>query len=166
MKRLLLSAAVVFTIAILGSGLLFAQPSGQNSKMTGPRQSKMQMNMGMHRAEILKKLNLTNEQKEKIATLKIAFQKKMVDLKANLQKDKLDLKSLRVQGDFNRNDVIASVEKINKSKNAIALAVANHMLDVYEVLTPEQQKIWKENSPMMNGRMHRGNMMMQHKWMK
>ncbi len=165
MKRLVISIIVVFTLVIIGSGILNAQPAGQNNKMEGQKFGRMHNNIGMYRAEMLKKLKLTDEQKEKISTLRIDFQKKMIDLRADLQKDKLNLKELKVKGDFNRNDVIASVEKINKSKNAIALAVANHLLDVYEVLTPEQQKIWKENSPMMNGRMHRGNKMMQHKWM-
>ncbi len=164
MKRLVISVIVVFTITILGSGLLFSQPVVQNSNRQGSRFERMHNDMGMYRAEMLKKLNLTEGQKEKIASLKIDFQKKMVDLRADLQKNKLDLKDLRVKGNFNRNDVISSVENINKSKNAIALAVANHLLDVYEVLTPEQQKIWQENSPIMNGRMHRGKKMMQHKW--
>ena len=165
MKRSVVSIAIAVTLMLVSSGFLFAQNTMpmQGSQMQHQRFDRMRM-MGAHRADMLKKLNLTDQQKQKIADLKITFQKKMVDLKADLQKSKLDLKELKIKGDFNRNDVIAAVEQINKNKNAISIAVANHMLDVYEILTPEQQKIWQENSPMMNARMHRGNRMMQHQW--
>ena len=113
-----------------------------------------------NRIDFLKKLNLTDEQKEKIAALKIDFQKKMVDLRADLQKNKLDLKELRLKGNLNRDAVISAVEKINKSKDAISVATANHMLDVYQVLTPEQQKTVREHFfSQMDGR-HQGRMMM------
>ncbi len=165
MKRLAVFAAVIFTLILLGSGPAFAQDTMRTSPMPHQRMQMMHRT-AMHRFDMLKKLNLTDQQKQKIADLRIDFQKKMVDLKAGLQKSKLDLKELRIKGNLNRNDVIASVEKINKNRDDIALAVANHLMDVYEVLTPEQQKIWQKNAPMMmNEGMHRGYGMMQHKWM-
>lgn len=163
MKRLAISLVIVTTLLLIGPGLSFAQNAQQRQQMTRPRFEGMHK-MGMHRTEMFKKLNLTEQQKQKIADMRIQFQKKMVDLKADLQKSKLDLKELKVKGDFNRKDVINAVEQINKNKDAISLAVANHMLDVYEVLTPEQQKIWNKNAPMRKSRMHRGHRMMQHQW--
>ena len=158
MKKITLAIVLVLSLCLTAIG--YSQPARQDNK---PGRPMMKM-AGMQKMEIFKKLNLTDQQKGKIGDLKIAFQKKMIDLKADLQKSKLDLKELRQKSELNRNDVIAAVEKINKSRDAISIAVANHMMDVYEVLTPEQQKIWKENAPNFK-MMRRGHRMMQHQMM-
>ena len=77
--------------------------------------------------------------------MKFSFQKQMIDLKANLQKSVLDLKVIRASDNIKRGDVIDIVKKINSNKNSIALATANHRMDMYEILTPEQRKIWKKS---------------------
>ena len=143
MKKSIVSIILVFSFTILLTGFSYSQQMNwQNNN------HQMRQKIGMTgRFNLMKKLNLTEQQKQKFADLRIAFEKKMVDLRADLKKNKLDLQALRVNGNFNRNDVIAAVEKINKSKDAISIAVANHLLDMYEVLTPDQQKIWKENAP-------------------
>ncbi|MCL5031247.1 MAG: Spy/CpxP family protein refolding chaperone [Bacteroidetes bacterium] len=142
MKKSVLVVLVVLTF--FATCLVNAQPMPMKNKR--PPQGMM-----MHRMDLMKKLNLTEQQKDKIADLRISFQKKMVDLRADLKKNKLDLQGLKVKGDLNRDGVIAAVEKINKSRDAISLAVANHLLDVYQVLTPEQQKTWKEEAPLFKG---------------
>ena len=136
--------ALIVVVTFFAACLVNAQQMPMKNKR--PPQGMM-----MHRMELMKKLNLTDQQKNKIADLRISFQKNMVDLRADLQKSKLDLKELKAKGDLNRNDVISAVEKINKSRDAISLAVANHLLDVYQVLTPDQQKIWKEQAPLFKG---------------
>jgi Spy/CpxP family protein refolding chaperone len=119
------------TVATIG---IYAQaPKGMMNKK-GPM-------MGQ---KIFAKLNLTDAQKDQIAKLRTDFQTKMVDLKANLQKDQIALKALRNKDDVTRDEVITSVEAVNKSKNAIALAWANHLMDIRNILTPEQRKIAKK----------------------
>lgn len=104
---------------------------------------------GMHKMYKMKKmqdkLNLTDIQKDKFQKMKFSFQKQMIDLKANLQKSVLDLKVIRASDNIKRGDVIDIVKKINSNKNSIALATANHRMDMYEILTPEQRKIWKKS---------------------
>lgn len=152
MKKSVLAIIVVLTF--FATCLVNAQPMPMKNKR--PAQGMM-----MHRMELMKKLNLTDQQKAKIADLRISFQKSMVDLRADLKKNKLDLQELKVKSDFNRDDVIAAVEKINKSRDAISLAVANHLLDVYQILTPEQQKTWKKEAPLLKG-MRQGMKRMMH----
>jgi Spy/CpxP family protein refolding chaperone len=96
------------------------------------------------RQRIHDKLNLTDEQEDKVESLRIEHQKKMIDLRATLQKARLDSKDIRSNKNISRSEVISSVEKLNKIKNEISLAAANHRMDVYETLTPEQQEIWKD----------------------
>ena len=155
MKKSIVSIILVFSITILFTGLSYSQ---QMNRQNNDRPMRQRMGM-MGKFNLMKKLNLNDQQKQKFADMKITFEKKMVDLRADLKKNRLDLRALRVNSNFNRNDVIAAVEKVNKSRNAISIAVANHMLDMYEVLTPDQQKIWKENAPKF-GNMGRHNRMM------
>jgi hypothetical protein len=68
----------------------------------------------------------------------------MVDLKAELEKKEIELDEIRNKDNFSRNEIIASVENINKVKNEIALKVANHRMDIYELLTDEQKENWKD----------------------
>ena len=95
--------------------------------------------------QMLDKLNLTDEQKTKIEDTRLNHQEKMIDLRANLEKKLLALKELRVKGNLDRDAVIAAVKDINLAKNDIAISRANNMMDIYEILTPDQRKIWKDN---------------------
>ncbi|MEJ2615514.1 MAG: Spy/CpxP family protein refolding chaperone, partial [Ignavibacteriaceae bacterium] len=114
--------------------------------------------------QMLNKLNLTEEQKTKIEDARLNHQKQMIDLKANLEKKMLSLKELRVKGNLNRNDVIAAVKDINQAKNDIAIARANNMMDIYDILTPEQRKIWKDNMHFFDGpRGHKMGHMWEHR---
>ncbi len=152
MKRSILSLVMIIAFAFFAAQPSFSQQMPMNGgKANMMRGGRAPMMRAMHNENIMKMLKLTDQQKEKIAQLKIDFSKKMVDLRADLQKSKLDLKDLRVKGDISRNGVISAVKKINESRDAIAVAVANHMMDVYEVLTPDQQKIWLEHAPQMLG---------------
>lgn len=152
MKKSIVSIFLAFSLTILITGFSYSQQMNWQGN-NRPMRQRMEK---MGKANLMKKLNLTDQQKQKFADLRITFEKKMVDLRADLKKDKLDLQALRVNGNFNRKDVIAAVEKVNKSKDAISIAVANHLLDMYEVLTPEQQKIWQENAPKFwNMKQHR-----------
>jgi Spy/CpxP family protein refolding chaperone len=174
MKKSIIAIFAILSFIFSVSGITKAQnnnvpnPNNPNSFNNGRMMMKgagwnhptLLRNAINKKADFLKKLNLTDEQKEKIAALKIDFQKKMVDLRADLQKNKLDLKELRLKSDLNRDAVIAAVEKIDKSKDAISVATANHLLDIYQVLTPEQQKMVREHFfSQMDGR-RQGRMMM------
>jgi Spy/CpxP family protein refolding chaperone len=119
---------------------------------------KMRHNMDKH---MKVKLHLTDQQISKIKELRSEHMKKMIDLKADLKKTMIDLNELRNKDNFTRQDVISGVEKMNKIKNDITLAKANHRMDVWELLTPDQKKIAK-NNPMLFGGERKHKMM--HKW--
>lgn len=149
MKSRIIPVMFVFMFAAIFAVNIYAQaPKGGKDKKAP-----------MMRERIFEKLNLTDAQKDQISKLKTDFQKKMIDMKSNLQKDMVDLKALRSKDDVTRNEVIASVEKVNKAKNEIALALANHLMDVREILTPEQRKIAKDFLPGMMEGMRKHKMM-------
>jgi len=97
------------------------------------------------RERIIDKLNLTEEQKDKISELRSSHQKKMADYKAELEKAKIDLRDLQNSDELNRNNIISAVEKINSIKNQMAIERTNHRMDIYELLNDEQKEIWREN---------------------
>jgi Spy/CpxP family protein refolding chaperone len=139
MKTLLMSLVVILTLAFFEMSPINAQT--KESKDKTPKKGMMR-----HHEEFFKKLKLTDAQKEKIAQLKIDFRKKMVDLQADLKKSKLALGELRLKDDLKRDDVLSAVDNISKCKAAIATAFTNHLMDVYELLTPEQQKIARQEA--------------------
>ena len=142
---------IALMFVTVASVSIYAQAPKGNMHKKGP----------MMKGKIFEKLNLTDTQKDQIAKLRTDFQTKMVDLKANLQKDQIALKALRNKDDVTRDEVITSVEAVNKSRNTIALALANHIMDIRDILTPEQRKIAKEYlSGMLMGM--RGHGMMGH----
>ena len=96
--------------------------------------------------QCLNKLDLTDEQQEKIETMKLDHQMDMIDLKANLEKKKLELEELKNEGNYTREEYINEVEVINAAKDVIAIAKANFRMDVYELLDADQKKEWNEFS--------------------
>jgi len=122
MKALKFFSALV-VIALFSAFFLNAQPKGKDMQ---------------------DKLNLTDQQKDKIGTLRTEHQKKMIDLKASLEKNKIDLREMEMKNSYNRNDYLAAVEKISQTKGQIGKEMANHRMDVYEQLNPDQKKIFNE----------------------
>lgn len=113
----------------------------------GFAQTKPKLHVKNFKENMIEKLNLTEEQQDKISELRTKHQKEMIDLRAELQKKMIDKRELR-NSDLTRSELLSSVNEINEIKNQIAISRANHRMDVSELLTPEQRKIWQEHEPM------------------
>lgn len=113
------------------------------------------------RDRIEEKLNLTDSQKAKIEELRINHQKKMIDMKANLEKKQVELRALRSSDKLNRGELLKLTKEISEIKNSMTVEMANHQMDIYELLDNNQKQIWREMRPglgMNDGkgfRMHR-----------
>jgi Spy/CpxP family protein refolding chaperone len=155
MRSRIIAAMIVLMFVTIATAGIYAQ---------SPK-VKMDKKGSWMRENILDKLKLTDEQTDQISKLRTDFQTKMVDLKATLQKNTIALKALRKKDDLTRNEVIASVEAVNKAKNDIAIAIANHLMDIREILTPEQRKIAQEHlSDMFMGKRRHGMMWRNFDW--
>ena len=99
---------------------------------------------GDFKGMMLEKLNLSDEQKDAVEKLKLNHQEKMIDLKADLEKKELAMKQLQSIGNYTRDEFINAVKAINAAKNNIAISFANHRMDIYEILTPEQKKTFDD----------------------
>jgi len=107
------------------------------------------MNQGDHHKMMMEKLNLTDTQKEAVEELHFSHKREMIDLKAALEKKKLDKQELLSKGNYTRDDYLGNVKAISDAKDIMAIAKANHRMDVYDLLTEEQRKTFDE----MKGRM-------------
>ncbi len=156
MKSRIIAAIMALMFMTFATAGIYAQTPKGDMNRKGMMKDHM-MGRNMMQGKIFEKLNLTDAQKDQISKLRTDFQTKMVDLKANLQKDMINLKALRNKDDITRDEVVTSVEALNKDKNAMALATANHLMDIREIFTPDQRKIAKKYLPeIMNSmRKHR-----------
>ena len=96
--------------------------------------------------KIHQKLNLTDEQQEKAEVLKLAHQKQMIDLKANLEKKEVEMAELKNKGNYTREEFLSKTNEIISARNEIALSLANHQMDVYQLLDDNQKKEWNKFS--------------------
>lgn len=118
-----------------------------------------------HRAlqKTTKGLNLTADQKAKMADLRLAHQKAMLPLQTELQGKLAELRLLKTEANPDLNKIDRLIEESEKIRTRIQKAKVRHQLEVRKILTPEQQKIWDSRTlqapghrRMMMGRKFRG----------
>jgi Spy/CpxP family protein refolding chaperone len=102
------------------------------------------MHQGDHYKIMQEKLNLTDTQNEAVEELHFSHKREMIDLKADIEKKKLDMKELLSKGNYTRDDYLGKVKATSDAKEKMALAKANHRMDVYDLLTEEQRKTFDE----------------------
>ena len=107
-----------------------------------------EMTQERHRDQlkIHQKLNLTDEQQEQVDALKFNHQKEMIDLKANLEKKEIEMAELKNKSNYTREEFLNKVNEIISARNEIALSLANHQMDVYQLLDDNQKKEWNKFS--------------------
>ncbi|UCE08207.1 MAG: periplasmic heavy metal sensor, partial [bacterium] len=96
----------------------------------------------MPRQKICKGLNLTDEQKSKIADLRLAHQKEILPLQTELQGKMAELSLLKTEDKADLKKIDQLIEQAEKTRTKIQKAKVRHQLEVRKILTPEQQKIW------------------------
>jgi Spy/CpxP family protein refolding chaperone len=145
--KILLAVAAIFALSLITDS--FAQ------------MERMKMREKM-RDRIEEKLNLTDSQKDKIEELRVNHHKKMIDLKANLEKKEVELRALRRSDKLNRSDLLKLTKEISEIKNTMAVEMANHHMDIYELLDNNQKQIWRDMKPERGMREGKGFRMHKH----
>ncbi|RKY95870.1 MAG: hypothetical protein DRQ13_06495 [Ignavibacteriae bacterium] len=147
MRRLNLAgiAAILF-IAIISTQFSYGQMRGRGCYQSDHHNMMMQSD---HHKMMMEKLNLTDTQKDAVEELHFSHKREMIDLKAALELKQLDKQELLNKGNYTRDDYLGKVTALSNAKDKMALAKANHRMDVYDLLTEEQRKTFDE----MKGRM-------------
>lgn len=135
---------VVVLALLLGGATAIAQP--------GPGQAAHKPAGPAMRHQLMERLNLTDQQKEQIAKLRADFQKKMIAQRAKVQSLRVDMRTEIGSDDPDR----ATIEKISRNINDVQgqmkLDRIDHLFAVKAVLTPEQQKTFKNEMMQLGGR--------------
>jgi hypothetical protein len=145
MRPKLIFFAAVLT-AFLISGNIFSQgfPGGKKEK-----------NEMWNKERIKEKLNLSDEQVDKIEALQLSHRKEMINLKSDVELKEVELTELKSTINFTRDAYLNKVKEIIAAKDKIALAQANHKMDIYQLLDDNQKKEWNKMSGMMHDRKHK-----------
>ena len=131
--------------AFLISGNIFSQgfPGGDRGK-----------NEMRSRDRIKEKLNLSDEQVDKIEALQLSHRKEMINLKADVELKEVELDELKSTINFSRDAYLSKVKEIIAAKDKIAITQANHKMDIYQLLDDNQKKEWNKMSRIMHERKH------------
>ncbi len=111
--------------------------------IAGPRRVIKKQMMTEKRMNICERLNLTDEQQEKMHDLRVAHQKKVIPLQAKLKLAHLDLEELIREGDTSKklNEAIKNVSSLKG--NQLEMQV-KHRIKIGKILTDEQGTIWQK----------------------
>lgn len=131
--KLKIFALIAFISVSLVSHNLFAQQKNERQR-------------DGNKSKIHQKLNLTEEQQVKVDALRFSHQKDMIDLRANLEKKEVEMAELKNKGNYTREEFLNKINEIISAKNKIALSMANHQMDVYQLLDENQKKEWNKFS--------------------
>ncbi|MDQ7051351.1 MAG: Spy/CpxP family protein refolding chaperone [candidate division KSB1 bacterium] len=132
MRLTWMQLGVVLTLMVWSAGLVWAQegpPEGMHMPMMGAMHGK---HMGG--------LQLTDEQKAKMADLRLELQKEIAPLRAKLVALRTDLKLLLIEDNPNMRKIEARQSEISQVQEQISLARVRHQVKVRQMLTPEQRK--------------------------
>jgi len=144
MKRTIFAVSgTLLLVLLVGIGLLFAQegPFPGPRKMVGMRGPGSLFNRV---DEFADEIGLTDEQVEKIKDIRNKNAKEIIDLNAEKKKAEIDLRKLMEDPDAKSSTIEKSAKKVMEQENAIRTAQLDAMLEIRDILTPEQRAKLKE----------------------
>ncbi len=132
--KLLGALLAAVTLALTSTAV--AQPAAAPEKADRPMQRHQRM-MSM--------LNLTEQQRDQVEKLRIDQQKAATDTHAKIRIARLELRELFLADKLDRGAIEKKVDAISDLQRKAKSQMVDHLFAVYGVLTPEQQKIWKDH---------------------
>lgn len=115
--------------------------------------------MGMPEMGMMNIPGLTDAQREQIQSLRIKHLKEVMPLETDLRIKNLELAMLWQAAKLDAKQIVAKVKEINELRNKLELARVNHQIEIYNLLTPEQRKVFRPGIGMGRGMMRgRGGM--------
>ena len=138
-----LAAAFMIAAAVSFS---FAQPGLGPGPNAGPNARSM-------RQEMKAKLNLTEAQETQMQKLRFELEKKQTTVQSKIKLLRIDIKELFAAENPDRNAIEKKSKEVSDLQLQEKLNVLDHMFTVKGILTPEQQKIWKQHMKQMGPEM-------------
>ncbi|HXG00026.1 MAG TPA: Spy/CpxP family protein refolding chaperone [Bacteroidota bacterium] len=119
------------------------------------------------REAIIERLNLTDAQQSQMRKLHLDLMKKQTPLRSKIQTLRLEIQEQFLADKVDRAAIEKNLKAISDTQHQMKLNWLDHWYQVNAILTPEQQKIWKEAPGMFGARVReaagRGMRMMMHR---
>ena len=130
MKNLIVVIAVLFLITLVNQEMFSQKREHRDGKD--------------FRMEMKERLDLTDEQENKIESLRLLHEEAMIKSRADLELKELEMRKIRSSDKLSRSEMQRITKEISAIKDEMALARVNHQMDVYDNLNTNQRKIWIE----------------------
>jgi Spy/CpxP family protein refolding chaperone len=153
------ASAVFVAILLAASTFAFAQPPG------GPGQRDRMMDRREH---LRQDMHLTDQQESQVKKLHLELERKQAQVRSKIQLARLDMKEMYLSDKLDRAAIEKSVKQVSDLQEQMKMNFIDFWFSVNGILTPEQQKTWKnhlgemagEMRERMRGRMQHGGSMM------
>jgi Spy/CpxP family protein refolding chaperone len=114
-------------------------------------QEKPPFKEGNKKMGFLDRLNLTDEQSAKLKDMRFEQEKKQIDLRSKIQTLNVEVKQLLSAEKIDKTGLEKKYNEIAKLQVEQKMNFINHWSQVNSILTPEQQKVWKETLKRFDG---------------
>jgi Spy/CpxP family protein refolding chaperone len=130
--------AMTFALAAYGQpGPTTGGPPGQEGQRPARR--------AQMREAFMEKLNLTDQQKEQFRKLRLDMDRKHEKTMSKIKLARIDLRELATADGPDKATIEKKLREISDLQHQQKLDMVDHLFAAKAVLTPEQQKIWKEH---------------------
>ena len=143
-KKMLLTALMAATVATPA----LAQPGpGGERRPRGDRECCENRHEGRmpRRGDMMEKLKLTDQQKVQMEKMRTELQKKQVTVQGKIAVMRIELKELFQAENPDRAAIEKKMKDVSDLQHQEKLNGLDHLFAVKAILTPEQQKMWKEH---------------------
>ena len=128
----------LLAILIAGcTGIALAQEYPSEAPMNRPKPR-------MERPDPIARLKLTDEEKGQMKELRFETAKREIDLQSKLALSKLELARLFASEQPDRNAIEKKMNEVAANKTALEMNKINGWFEANKLLTPDQQKEWRE----------------------
>ena len=117
----------------------YAQPQA------GPGPQGQGQRIRIERRGMMDQLNLTEQQETQMQKLRLDMQKKQVALQSKIRMARLELKEIYLADNPEKSAIEKKMKEISDLQHQSKIARVDHQFAVKNILTAEQQKIWKKN---------------------
>ena len=94
--------------------------------------------------QLAEKMDLTDEQMKSWEEIRYQSEKTKIDVQADLKKAQLDLRHELQKDDVDKNKVLELTEEVGKHQTELKKISLSNLIEVKEILTPEQKEEAKE----------------------
>jgi Spy/CpxP family protein refolding chaperone len=150
MKRTALTAIAVVALA----GLMWAQPGpgpaaggpmgGAGTPMIEKSDQTAMPGRGGPMGMMANIPDLTSEQMDKFDALRVAQMKTVLPIRTDIQVAEIELDALWRADKLDAKKIVAKVSEIGGLRQKLELAMVNHRIDMYNLMTPDQQKAMRK----------------------